>query len=142
MKRACVIGWPIDHSRSPRIHGFWLAQYGIAGEYTRRAVPDAASLDAVMADLRSGALAGCNVTVPHKTAVLGRVDIVDDRCRAIGAVNTLWVEAGRIHATNTDAPGFLAHLDASHRDWPRDRPALVYGAGGAARAVQIGRAHV
>jgi shikimate dehydrogenase len=135
MRKAAVIGWPISHSRSPLIHGYWLQQYGIEGSYERRPVQPE-DLPAFIDSLRRGDLAGCNVTVPHKEAVLKLVDDADATARAIGAANTLWMEGGRLKATNTDAHGFLANLEAAHPDW-RDPPGipLVVGAGGAARAV-------
>lgn len=135
LRTAAVIGWPISHSRSPLIHGYWLKRYGIAGAYERRPVrPE--ELPAFVVSLRSGDLAGSNVTVPHKEAVLVLVDEADDIARAIGAANTLWVRGGRVLATNTDAHGFIANLEAAFPDW-RVGPGVpfVVGAGGAARAV-------
>ena len=135
MRKAAVIGWPISHSRSPLIHGYWLKQHGIEGSYERRPVKPE-ELPAFIAGLRRGDLAGCNVTVPHKEAVLKLVDDADATARAIGAANTLWMDGGRLRATNTDAYGFLANLEAAYPDWcdPPGIP-LVVGAGGAARAV-------
>jgi len=135
MTKAAVIGWPISHSRSPLIHGYWLEQHGIEGSYERRPVQPG-DLPAFIQSVRAGALAGCNVTVPHKEAVLKLVDDTDDTARAIGAANTLWMEDGRLKATNTDAHGFLANLTSAYPDWrhPPGVP-LVVGAGGAARAV-------
>lgn len=135
MRKAAVIGWPISHSRSPLIHGYWLKQHGIEGSYERRPVKPE-ELPAFIAGLRRGDLAGCNVTVPHKEAVLKLVDDADATARAIGAANTLWMDGGRLRATNTDAHGFLANLEAAYPDWcdPPGIP-LVVGAGGAARAV-------
>ncbi len=135
MRHAAVIGWPISHSRSPLIHGYWLKQHGIDGTYERRPVPPA-DLPAFVETLRRGDLIGCNVTVPHKEAVLRLVDSADDIARAIGAANTLWVEDGRVLATNTDAYGFLTNLTAAYPDW-QGAPGVPFiaGAGGAARAV-------
>ena len=136
-RRACVIGWPISHSRSPIIHGHWLAHHGLEGSYTRVPVrPE--DLPAFIASLRDGAYAGCNVTVPHKETVLVLADAADATARTIGAANTLWVEAGKVHATNTDTYGFMAHLERAAPGWRRDLPAVVLGAGGAARAVLHG----
>ena len=135
MRIATVIGWPISHSRSPLIHGYWLKRYGIAGAYERRPVrPE--ELPAFVETLRQGAIAGSNVTVPHKEAVLSLVDEADSIARSIGAANTLWSEGGRVLATNTDAHGFLSNLVAAYPDW-QDQPGVPYviGAGGAARAV-------
>ena len=136
--RCFVIGHPIAHSRSPLIHGEWLRQYGIAGCYERVDVapPD---LPAFIQRLREGEFAGGNVTVPHKEAVTALVDEVSDAGRAIGAVNTLWREGGRILADNSDVPGFLAHLDATVPGWQnRVGTVLVLGAGGAARGICYG----
>ncbi|GBE43284.1 shikimate dehydrogenase [bacterium BMS3Bbin10] len=133
--RACVIGWPVEHSRSPLIHGHWLRQYGIDGAYTKEAVaPD--ELAEFLSQLEARGFAGANVTVPHKEAALAAADREDDAARAIGAANTLWFENGRLHASNTDAYGFLANLDEGAPGWDDPKsPALVLGAGGAARAV-------
>lgn len=133
--KACVIGWPIAHSRSPLIHGHWLERHGINGVYTREPVhPDA--LGDFLKGLAARGLSGCNVTVPHKEAALALAGSADDAARAIGAANTLWLEDGRLCAGNSDAYGFLTHLDASAPGWDEARgPAVVLGAGGAARAV-------
>jgi shikimate dehydrogenase len=135
LRTATVIGWPINHSRSPLIHGYWLKRYGIAGAYERRPVrPE--ELAAFVASVRRGELAGSNVTVPHKEAVLALVDEADPIARAIGAANTLWSEGSRVRATNTDAHGFLANLEAAFPDWSHAPGIpLIIGAGGAARAV-------
>ncbi len=137
--RAFVIGHPVAQSRSPTLHGHWLRALGLPGSYEKIDVaPDA--LPAFVRGLRDGGLAGGNVTVPHKTAVLALVDEVDAAATAIGAVNTLWVEDGRLHGGNTDAFGFLANLDEAAPGWDagRNGPAVVLGAGGAARAVVHG----
>lgn len=135
--RAFVIGHPVAHSRSPLLHGFWLQAYGLPGSYQRIDVAPAA-LPGFIAGLREAGFAGGNVTVPHKTALLGLVDHVDAAARAVGAINTLWFEAGRLMGGNTDAPGFVAALDAEVPGWDGGRRALVLGAGGAARAVVYG----
>ena len=90
-KKACVIGWPIAHSRSPLIHGHWLKQYGIDGVYEKQAVEPPA-LANFISTMRQHGYVGCNVTVPHKERVLGLADASDDAARAIGAANTLWYE--------------------------------------------------
>lgn len=136
--RCFVIGHPIAHSRSPLIHGEWLRQYRLAGSYERVDVAPA-DLPAFIRQLRDGAFTGGNVTVPHKEAVMALVDEVSPAGRAIGAVNTLWREDGRIVADNSDVPGFLAHLDASVPGWQRQvGTVLVLGAGGAARGICYG----
>ncbi len=133
--RAFVIGHPIEHSRSPLIHGYWLRQLGIEGSYDKIGVPPEALSD-FLGSLRAERFVGGNVTVPHKTAVLSLVDEVDEAAAAIGAANTLWFQNGRLMAGNTDALGFLGSLDASAPGWDaRPHQAVVLGAGGAARAV-------
>jgi shikimate dehydrogenase len=133
---ACVIGWPIEHSRSPLIHNYWIKQHGLAGEYRREAVapPD---FPAFVQDLAQRGYAGANVTIPHKEAALA-LSIPDDRALAVGSANTLWLDGGQLKSTNTDVEGFLANLDATSFGWDRAEEALVLGAGGAARAVVFG----
>jgi shikimate dehydrogenase len=136
--RACVIGWPVAHSRSPLIHGYWLDRHGIDGRYERVAVPPEAIGGFLAGFVRSG-YAGGNVTVPHKEAAFAAADEIDALGRRLGAVNTLWIEAGKLCATNTDVAGFLGNLDESASGWDeRPGPAVVLGAGGAARAVAWG----
>src|SRR6202167_6433106 len=94
---ACIIGWPVDHSRSPLIHNYWLKTYGIAGAYRREAVrPEA--FPAFVQSLAARGYAGANVTVPHKEAALA-CSRPDDRARAVGAANTLWLDGGVLHST-------------------------------------------
>lgn len=133
---AGVMGWPVSHSRSPRLHGYWLDRYGIDGAYVPFAVrPE--DVERALRALPALGFAGTNVTVPHKEAVLRIADEVDGQARRIGAVNTVVVRAdGCLHGSNTDAFGFLEHLKASAPDWRAAAgPAVVVGAGGAARAV-------
>jgi shikimate dehydrogenase len=135
-RAACVVGWPIDHSRSPLIHNYWLKTYGIAGEYRREAVPADQFRDFVQT-LAARGYVGANVTVPHKEAAL-QCSQPDDRARAVGAANTLWLD-GVLRSTNTDVEGFLHNLDACAPGWDRNSgKAVVLGAGGAARAVVYG----
>ncbi len=133
--KSCVIGWPIEHSRSPLIHGHWLDQHGIDGSYTKHAVaPD--NLESFLSTMKTNGFAGCNVTVPHKEAVLEYAAQSDEAARAIGAANTLWFDEGELHASNTDGYGFLANLDERAPGWDENSScALVLGAGGAARAI-------
>jgi shikimate dehydrogenase len=132
---AGVIGCPISHSRSPRLHGAWLRQYGIAGHYVPLHV-EACDLADVLRMMPRMGFVGANVTIPHKEAVLALADQVTERAARIGAVNTLTFVDGHIHADNTDGYGFLANLQQGAPDWDATRgPALVLGAGGAARAV-------
>lgn len=136
MTRRCfVIGHPIAHSRSPLIHGAWIAEHRLNGSYERIDVAPAA-LPAFVERLRAGEFAGGNVTVPHKEAALALADEATPTARLMGAANTLWVENGRVHADNTDGAGFLAHLDATAPGWAgRVETALLLGAGGAARGI-------
>lgn len=143
MIRAFVVGHPVAHSRSPLIHGHWLAEHGIAGAYERIDVAPDAFPDFVRALPASG-FRGGNVTIPHKQAAFALADALTPRAKAVGAVNTLVVGPdGGILGDNTDAPGFCAHLDQSlGAGWPERAggTALVLGAGGAARAVVAGLA--
>jgi shikimate dehydrogenase len=134
---ACVIGWPVEHSRSPLIHNYWLKLYGIAGEYRREAVPPQAFVTFVQ-KLSEHGYVGANVTVPHKEAALAATQ-PDDRAGTVGAANTLWLDGGALRSTNTDIEGFLDNLDVRAPRWDRNlRQAVVLGAGGAARAVVYG----
>ena len=140
MTRCFIIGHPVAHSRSPMIHGHWLAEHGLGGSYERVDVPPG-EVAAFLDRIRSGEFAGGNVTVPNKEAVLPLLDHVSETARRMGAVNTIWMEDGRLHGDNTDAFGFLAHLDDRVPGWDgRVETALILGAGGAARAVVHGLA--
>ncbi|MGE0154477.1 MAG: shikimate dehydrogenase [Reyranellaceae bacterium] len=135
LKLAGVMGWPIAHSRSPRLHGHWLARYRIAGAYLPLLVaPD--DLARAFDGLRAMNFRGCNVTLPLKEKALVLVDRADALARRIGAVNTVVNENGELVGSNTDAFGFLENLKAGASQWRADSgPAVVLGAGGAARAV-------
>ncbi|HKQ55241.1 MAG TPA: shikimate dehydrogenase [Methyloceanibacter sp.] len=139
MRRACVIGWPVEHSRSPLIHRFWLKQYGLAGAYDKEAVSPE-DLPAFLGGLKAQGYVGANVTLPHKEAALRLAAVADEAARTIGAANTLWLDdAGRLNASNTDAYGFMTNLNAGAPGWNEGRrPAMVLGAGGAGRAVLHG----
>jgi len=138
MKRACVIGWPIEHSRSPQIHGYWLDSYAVEGSYTKQAVAPEA-LERFIGQLATCGYSGCNVTVPHKEAVYRMATEHEASARAIGSANTLWLEDGKLHAANTDTYGYMTYLAARVPGWrKRDAPVAVLGAGGAARAVIFG----
>jgi shikimate dehydrogenase len=138
MIRACVIGDPIAHSRSPLVHGFWLDELGIAGAYERRRVTAAELPDFIRSLARQG-YRGCNVTLPHKEAAFRLVDQPTELAHALAAVNTIWIGAdGRLHGDNTDVHGFIANLDQEAPDWrDRTKTALVLGAGGGARATLL-----
>lgn len=132
---ACVVGWPIAHSRSPVIHRFWLKQYGIDGDYIAKAL-EPENAEAFFRDFATSGFVGCNVTVPHKEIAFAAIGDAGPAARAIGAINTIWLEDGRTVGANTDAAGFLANLDQEAPAWDRSHgSAVVLGAGGAARAV-------
>lgn len=133
---AGVIGWPIAHSRSPRLHMHWLQRYGLPGHYVPLPIRPEDLAETLRALPRAG-FVGANVTIPHKEAVLALADIVTDRAALIGAANTLIFRPdGKIHADNTDGYGFIANLRQYAPDWlPELGPAAVIGSGGAARAV-------
>jgi shikimate dehydrogenase len=133
---AGVIGSPIAHSRSPLLHNYWLKRYGIKGHYIPMDIGQA-DLPQALQMLPKMGFVGCNVTLPHKETVLALADIVTDRAALIGAANTLIFRAdGKIHADNTDGAGFVANLRQNAPNWdPKSGPAMVFGAGGAARAV-------
>ena len=134
VRAACIIGWPVEHSRSPLIHNYWLKTYSIAGEYRRDAVPPE-EFEAFVQSLDARDYVGANVTVPHKEKALA-YSLPDERAKAVGAANTLWIAGGFLHATNTDVEGFLNNLDACAPQWERGLGnAVVLGAGGAAHAV-------
>ncbi|WP_173088392.1 shikimate dehydrogenase [Devosia sp. 1635] len=136
-RKAFVIGHPIAHSRSPLIHGTWLAEHGIDGTYEAIDVAPA-ELPGFFERLRGGEFAGGNVTIPHKEAVFALCDTVDPLARSIGAVNTLVAEHGHVHGTNTDYLGFLGNLDQGAPGWSEGlEAAIVLGAGGAARAILV-----
>jgi shikimate dehydrogenase len=133
---AGVMGWPVAHSLSPRLHNYWLGLYGIDGVYVPLAVaPD--DFTAALHGLPALGFAGVNVTLPHKEAAFRAVDTLDDFARRVGAVNTVVVsDDGALHGRNTDGFGFLESLRARLPGWRAAAgPAVVLGAGGAARAI-------
>ena len=134
---ACVLGYPAKHSRSPKLHGYWLNRYGIKGDYRIEEVtPD--DFAAFVANLAGHGYVGANVTMPHKDAAL-ELSEPDARARAVGAANTLWLADGKLKSTNTDVEGFIGSLDAAAPGWEtRINSAVVLGAGGAGRAVVYG----
>jgi shikimate dehydrogenase len=137
LRAACIVGWPVAHSRSPLIHNYWLERYGIAGEYRHEAVPPEQFADFARS-LAARGYVGANVTVPHKEAALA-LSQPDERARAVGAANTLWLDGGVLRSTNTDVEGFLDNLDACAPQWDRGlAKAVVLGSGGAARGVIYG----
>ncbi|MGD1880410.1 MAG: shikimate dehydrogenase [Kiloniellaceae bacterium] len=135
---AGLIGWPVSHSRSPRLHGYWLAEHGIDGAYVPLPVAPE-NIAVAVRGLAAAGLAGVNVTIPHKQAVLALCDRVDDIARRIGAVNLLIFKDGQIVGSNTDAFGFMANLAAgAPAGTAAAAPAVRLGAGGGARAVAAG----
>ena len=137
--RACVIGWPVEHSRSPVIHRYWLDKYGIDGAYEKEAVrPE--DIQDFLRKLWSHGYIGANVTLPHKEAALRAARSADEAAIAIGAANMLWLDPdGGLHASNTDAYGFMTNLEAQAPHWKdASGHAVVLGAGGAARGIVYG----
>ena len=134
---AGVMGWPVSHSRSPLLHNFWLARYGIDGAYVPLAVrPD--DLATALRALPALGFAGVNLTVPHKEAAVALMDRLDASATRIGAVNTVVVANGRLEGRNTDGYGFIENLRAGAKGWRgTGGPAVVIGAGGAARAIAV-----
>jgi shikimate dehydrogenase len=132
--RACVMGHPVAHSRSPMIHGFWLKTLGIAGAYELMDLTPEA-FPGFLTHLAQHGFVGGNVTVPHKEAAFRLVDHRDEAAETVGAVNTVWLENGRLMGGNSDTHGFVANLDDRAPGW--DVPgghAVILGAGGAARS--------
>ena len=136
---AGVMGWPIAHSRSPKIHNHWLEMHGVSGAYVPLAVPPD-RLGPALRALAPLGFSGCNLTIPHKEAAMPLLDRVEPEARRIGAVNCVVVEAdGTLTGKNYDAFGFVASLNAEAPHWRAGAaPAAVIGAGGGARAVVAG----
>lgn len=135
-KLAGVIGWPVGHSSSPRLHGYWLEHYGIDGAYVPLGV-EPANFERVLRVLPLLGFVGVNVTVPHKEAALAAVDVAEPLAQRIGAVNTVIMRRdGGLEGRNSDAYGFLENIKTAVPGWDAaSGPAVVLGAGGAARAV-------
>ncbi len=135
MKKACVIGWPIAHSRSPLIHNYWLKKYGVDAVYEKMAV-EPKSVRQFIANLAVSEFIGCNVTIPHKEAAFQAVAEADEIARRLSAVNTVYLKNGVVCGTNTDGEGFTASLRHAHPAFdPKNKAAVVIGAGGAAKAI-------
>jgi len=134
-RKACVIGWPISHSRSPLIHGYWLKRYGISGSYERVPVKPE-DLSDFLGKLRDNGFVGCNVTLPHKEATFHTVRTADDATRKLGVVNTVFMRGGELWGTSTDGEGFIASLATTLPGWQaKGRTVMLLGAGGATRAI-------
>ncbi|MCB9988082.1 MAG: shikimate dehydrogenase [Rhodospirillales bacterium] len=137
--KAAVIGHPVAHSLSPLIHAHWIGQYGLHGSYEALDIaPD--NLVAGVQELVDGGYTGFNVTIPHKQAIMKLCAEIDETAQAIGAVNTVKIDgAGRLYGRNTDAFGFIENIVQTAPDFDfTSGPALIFGAGGAARALAYG----
>jgi shikimate dehydrogenase len=140
-KLAGIMGWPVGHSRSPSIHNYWIKQHELNGAYVYLPVnpanPD--DLKAALKGLSVMGFAGCNLTLPHKVMALPMVDRLDATAKRMGAINTIVVEAdGTLSGYNNDGYGYIQSLLVAKPDWQADAgPALIMGAGGAARAVVV-----
>jgi shikimate dehydrogenase len=137
-RRACVVGHPVAHARSPVLHRYWLKEYGIDGDYTREDVPPQKIHD-FLRKLGEHRYTGANITVPHKAAAFLALDCAEPVASALKVANTIWLEGGKLHGTNTDVHGFVANLDERIPDWNiQAEQSVVLGAGGGARAVVYG----
>lgn len=135
MKKACVIGWPIAHSRSPLIHSYWLKKYGIDAVYEKKAI-EPKSVGQFIANLAASEFAGCNVTIPHKETAFHAVAKADGIASRLGAVNTVYLVNGVSCGTNTDGEGFVESLRHAYPGFDlRNKTAVIIGAGGAAKAI-------
>jgi shikimate dehydrogenase len=134
--RAFVTGFPVKHSRSPLIHSYWLNTYGLEGSYDAHEVSPS-GFPAFIQSIKDGSsgFVGGNVTIPHKELAFKLADRPDEIAEELGASNTLWMENGRLNATNTDGRGFTANLDERHPGWDKSDTAVIFGAGGASRAI-------
>lgn len=142
LPRAGLIGWPVKHSRSPKLHGYWLRQYGLKGRYDLLPLPPEDVGDFLKALKQTGQaenFRGVNVTIPHKETVLPYLDEIDDAAKRIGAANTLILrQDGSLFGQNTDGYGFLQNLRESRPDWrPEAAPGIMLGAGGSSRAISV-----
>lgn len=135
---AGIMGWPVGHSLSPRLHGHWLRRYRVDGAYVPLAVT-AENLARALRALPALGFRGVNLTIPHKEAAGALVDRRSAAAERIGAVNTVVVEAdGTLSGDNTDGFGFVASLSESETGWRAEAgPAVLLGAGGAARAIAV-----
>ena len=133
---AAVIGHPVNHSRSPRMHNFWLAHFGLEGYYIPLDI-DPKKFERSIRNLPELGLAGANITIPYKEKVLKIADKISDRAALVGAANTLtFLPNGGIYADNTDGYGFLQNIKSKYKDWiAREGISVVFGAGGASRAI-------
>jgi shikimate dehydrogenase len=138
VRRACIVGHPVAHARSPVIHRYWLSEHKIDGDYAREDVPPE-RVDAFFASFAKSGYVGGNITLPHKQAAFRALARAEPVAAALKAVNTIWLEGGRLAGTNTDVHGFLANFDEARPGWSDEaEQAVVLGAGGGARAVVYG----
>ena len=137
-RRACVIGHPVAQARSPILHRYWLQEYGIDGDYTREDVAPE-NIREFLNNLGAHGYVGANITVPHKASAFLALDHAEPVATTLKVANTIWLEDGGLHGTNTDVHGFVANLDDILPDWHLEaEQAVVLGAGGGARAVVYG----
>jgi shikimate dehydrogenase len=137
VRAACVVGWPVKHSRSPLIHGYWLKAHGLDAQYRCEEIAPEDFPDFIT-HLPEHGYVGANITIPHKEAALAASE-PDDRARAVGAANTLWLVDDHLNSTNTDVEGFTSNLDDAVPRWDSGADeAVVLGAGGSARAIVYG----
>ena len=135
---AGVMGWPVSHSRSPKLHNYWLQLHGLPGSYVQLAVAPG-KLEVALPGLAALGFRGCNVTIPHKVEAMRLMDEVDANAKRIGAINTIVVQPdGSLKGFNNDGFGYIQSLIEAKPDWRADAgPITVLGAGGAARAVVL-----
>ncbi len=135
MKKSCVIGWPIGHSRSPLIHNYWLYLHGIEANYERVPVEQRRLLEFI-SSIGENDYIGCNVTLPHKEAVFKLVAIDDLATQRLGVVNTVFLKDGKANGTSTDGEGFLASLRSRVPEFSLEgKRVVMLGAGGASLAI-------
>lgn len=136
-KRTGLIGWPVAHSLSPKIHAYWIKQYGLDATYELFPTPPEL-LEKTFSELRRNGVTGFNITIPHKQTSMKFIDAVDAVATRIGAVNAVSLRQGMLHSTNTDAYGFMKNLESSPK-WSDSalKNVLILGAGGAARAAIV-----
>lgn len=137
-RRAFICGWPVEHSRSPIIHNYWIKKHRLDGVYIKQPVKPE-NFAGFLASLAKKDLLGGNVTIPHKEQAFNLIKYLDPVAKRLGAVNTVWFEDTKLHGANTDGYGFLANLDQCAPGWDNnntgDKEAIVLGAGGASRAI-------
>lgn len=134
MQKAFVTGWPISHSKSPKLHRFWLDHHKISGFYEAVAI-EPNNFREFLTTLPNSEFKGGNITLPHKERAYEMIKNRDEAAEMIGAVNTVWMQDGKLLGSNTDAYGFSANLDDFSTNWRKKKNALVVGAGGASRAI-------